>query len=421
MRKLFISIEKEFKLVVRDIEGIILIFLMPLILVIVVALLQHRTFQNVLESKIPIVIVDADNDSLGAAFRKGIASSGMFEVTDLVSPDTSQARLIKSQVAEGTYQIGVFIPPESSKAIKNRALLLVQQQLPNALVLDTVNMKQHAGIELIFDPITKSSFRNLAKSKMQEYAAQIETQLVFETYTKIIDALTNQTSEVIYPDKAVIQFNEVQISEYTDDKTPDAVQHNVPAYTLFGMFLICIPIAGNIIKERSDGCLARLKTMPVSYEVLMLGKTAVFVAIGLVQAALIIAVGYFVMPWLDLPQLHLFNNWGALFLISFASALAATGYGIAIGTLATTHTQASTFGSVSTVILAAIGGVWIPVMLMPEVMRAISEISPLSWGIKGYYDVFLRNASIVGVIPESAKLILFYVACNFISFKFNKH
>jgi len=117
------------------------------------------------------------------------------------------------------------------------------------------------------------------------------------------------------------------------------------------------------------------------------------------------------MPVLGLPGLQIGGNYLALFFISFASALAASGFGIAIGSVASTHVQASTFGSVSTVILAAIGGVWVPVMVMPEIMRKISAFSPLNWGVNGYYNVFLRNASLMDVMPEILKLMAFFVFC----------
>ena len=208
---------------------------------------------------------------------------------------------------------------------------------------------------------------------------------------------------------------------YTSGIIPNSVQHNVPAWTLFGMFLICIPIAGNIIKERNDGCLARLKTMPVSFMNIITGKSIVFITILMIQAILIILVGLFVMPHLGLPKLQINGNWGALFLISLSCAFAAAGYGIAIGSISKTQIQASTFGSISTVILAAVGGVWIPVIVMPEVMRTISQISPMNWGIHGYYDVFLRNASAIQVLPNVLKLFAFYIICTLLSVYFRRY
>jgi ABC-2 type transport system permease protein len=421
MKKLLASVYKESILLTRDIEGVILMFFMPLCLVVVMALLQHRTFQNLEETKIPIVIVDRDNDSLGIAFRNGIRNSKMFEVTEITDRDTIALNKARKEVAEGKYQIGILIPENTTKSIKNRAVGLVQKQLPLNLKAQQIPQNNKVVIKLFFDPITKSSFRDLAQSKLNEFASQTETRIIFQTYSKVIDALTSQSTAISFPEEPIMTFTEDFVSEYTGGIVPNAVQHNVPAWTLFGMFLICIPIAGNIIKERNEGCMARLKTIPVSYLGIMSGKSFVFIVICLIQAALIVLTGIFIMPLIGLPKLVICNNWLALLIITLASAFAASGYGVAIGTIASTHTQASTFGSVSTVILAAIGGVWIPVMVMPEFMRKISAFSPMNWGIQGYYDVFLRNASISEVLPNALKLFGFYVVCTLLSLYFRKY
>jgi ABC-2 type transport system permease protein len=421
MKKLLASVYKEYLLLSRDIEGVILMFFMPLSLVVVITLLQHRTFQNLEETKIPIVIVDFDNDSLGTAFRNGIRNSRIFEVKEITHPDSRTLDEARKNVADGKYQIGILIPENSTSSIKNKVIGLVQKQLPINFYVQIPHQDKEIVIKLFFDPITKPSFRDLARSKLNEFASQTETRIIFQTYSKVIYALTKQSSETNFPEEHIITFSEDYVSEYTGGTMPNAVQHNVPAWTLFGMFLICIPIAGNIIKERNEGCMARLKTIPVSYLGIMSGKSFVFIVICLMQAALIILVGIFIMPMFGLPKLIIHNNWGALFTITLASAFAASGYGVAIGTISSSFTQASTFGSVSTVILAAIGGVWIPVMIMPDIMRHISEFSPMNWGIRGYYDVFLRNAGTIEILPSALKLFVFYIVCTASSLYFRKY
>ena len=53
-----------------------------------------------------------------------------------------------------------------------------------------------------------------------------------------------------------------------------------------------------------------------------------------------------------------------------------------------------TFGAVSVVIAAAIGGIMVPVFAMPPVMQTISIFSPLSWGLNAFLDVFVRGGSL---------------------------
>ncbi|MDB4334811.1 ABC transporter permease [bacterium] len=421
MKKLLISIYKEGILLLRDIEGVIVMFVMPLILVMVVALLQQKSFDSINEEKIPVVIIDFDNEILGESLIEGLRSSNMFEITVVSGGDSTDLAKAKQSVAEGYYQIGIYVPQNTTAIVKGRAVSLVQQQIPGAVQSAENNLNAQGQIHLFFDPITKQSFKGLAKSTLMQFSSSVETKIVFEAYSKFIDALTNQSSELDFPDKPAIEFNESLVSEYTKGIIPNAVQHNVPAWILFGMFLICIPIAGNIIKERGDGCLARLKTMPVSYLQIMVGKVFVFVGICLIQALLMVLVGIVIMPLIGLPQLQVNGNWFALISVSLASGFAATGYGILIGSISSTQIQASAFGSVSTVIFAAIGGAWIPVMIMPGVMQKISSFSPMNWGIHGYYDVFLRSASTFEVLPDIGKLMLFSAICIGGSLFFKKY
>ncbi|MBK6345943.1 MAG: ABC transporter permease [Bacteroidales bacterium] len=420
LRKYLISVQKEALLLLRDIEGVVLIFLMPIILVLVVTLLQHRTFQNLAEVKIPVVLVDYDNDSLGNAFSRGIGNAGIFEVTTIRGTDSSQLQKARQDVAGGKYQIGIVIPEDATLSIKNRVIVLIQQQLPDALKTVKAGNSLQSTISLFFDPVTKESFKELTRASLEKFATSTENRIFITAYSKVIDAITGQQSVIDIPDEPGIVFREDLVSEYTGGVMPNSVQHNVPAWTLFGMFLICIPVAGSIIKERSEGCLARLKTLPISFLNILMPKTIVFVVICLLQALAIFLIGIYLMPVLGLPGLQIGGNNAALFFISFASALAASGFGIAIGSIASTHVQASTFGSVSTVILAAIGGVWVPVMVMPEIMRKISAFSPLNWGVTGYYNVFLRNASTLEVMPEILKLTAFFVICILAGIWFRK-
>ena len=419
MKKIFFSIYKESLILIRDIQGVMLLFFMPMILVVVVALLQHKTFQNLSETSISVIIVDNDGGEVGESLREGIKNQNIFKVTELIGDSAHFEENAKKQVAEGDFQIGIIIPKGATKAIKRRALLLVKQQVPSIKV-DTTGTENSTEINLLFDPVTKESFKLLVKSSFAEFSVKSEMSIIFKTYTKVLDALMNTRHDISYPDKPAFEIKEQLVSEYNDGILPNSTQHNVPAWTLFGMFLICIPVAGNVIKERTDGCLARIKTIPVNYFQIMSGKVAVYVIICVLQAVVILLMGIYILPMLGLPKLQLANI-SSFLLISFTSAFAATGYGIVIGTLATTQVQASTFGSVSSVILAALGGVWVPVNIMGPVMREISSFSPLNWGVQGFYSIFLRNDGILDILPYANRLFIFFLVCLLISVTFRKY
>ena len=62
----------------------------------------------------------------------------------------------------------------------------------------------------------------------------------------------------------------------------------------------------------------------------------------------------------------------------------------------------------SVVILAAIGGVWIPTFVMPPLMRTVARISPLNWGLEGFNTLFVRGGGLSDVAPYAAASLVFF-------------
>ena len=91
-----------------------------------------------------------------------------------------------------------------------------------------------------------------------------------------------------------------------------------------------------------------------------------------------------------------------------------------MGTIASTEQQGAIVGSLSILLLSAIGGVWVPTYVMPEVMRNISVVSPLNWSLNGFYELFLRGGGVADVALDSLKLIGFFIITMTVSLLVNK-
>ncbi|HEY4154745.1 MAG TPA: ABC transporter permease, partial [Puia sp.] len=111
--------------------------------------------------------------------------------------------------------------------------------------------------------------------------------------------------------------------------------------------------------------------------------------------------------------------WG-IAILTLATALAATGYGVLVGTLASTEQQGAIMGSLSILLLSALGGIWVPTYVMPESMRSISAFSPLNWSLDGYYKLFLRGSGAWAILADAMKLVIFSIATMAIS-SFTNH
>lgn len=198
--------------------------------------------------------------------------------------------------------------------------------------------------------------------------------------------------------------------------TPNSTQHNVPAWSIFAMFFMVISLGGNLVKERLSGSFVRLMTIPPSFPYTLISKILVYLGVAVSQLFLLFCIGYFIFPLLGLPQLQIPHAIIQLIVISVLCGLSAVSYAVLIGTYAKTQEQANGFGSVSVVIFAAIGGIWVPTFVMPDYMQTVALFSPLHWCLEGYYALFLKNGDWNSLSSPIIFLSLFIIICQILTF-----
>ncbi len=417
MHKLWASTYKEFLLLTRDFGGLAILFLMPLLLVITITLVQNDTFKTLKETKIPILLVDNDQGEVSKSILQNLKNSPLFEVNS-----QSSEKSVKELVLTGKYQLGIVIPKNLSKDLNLKVAenvegileIFGEEEESIPLVKSKLKPKE---IRLYFDPATQFSFRNSIKSGIDQMVSKIETQTIYKAFQ---EELTDDPSEDIFDTEPFILFKEIVPSDGEKEIIPNATQHNIPAWTLFAIFFIILPLSINMVKEKNQGTFVRLRTHPVAYATFLGGKTIVFLGVALIQFALMLLIGIYLFPWIGLPKLDVSGRLPLLFFVASFAGLAAVGLGLLLGTVAKTQEQSAPFGATFVVILAALGGVWVPVFAMPKFMQVLSNISPMNWGLNAFYDVFLRNVGILELLPEIALLFLFFVVTVVISVVYNE-
>lgn len=417
MHKLWASTYKEFLLLTRDIGGIAILFVMPLVLIITITLIQDSTFKSVTDAQIPILIVDNDQGNVSEIILKGLNESGTFEV--IIEPDETTARDL---VFKGKYQLAIIIPENLSVSLEQKVAQNVDgiiakfglEETPDATEIPKISSKE---VILYFDPATQLTFKSSVKNGIDKMISKIETQSIYKAFQ---EQISDDPNDAIFETDTFITFKEVLPSDNDKEMIPNSVQHNVPAWTLFAIFFIIVPLSINIVKEKSQGTFVRLRTNPVSYATVLGGKTLVYLVVCLIQFILMLLIGVFVFPAIGLPTLDVSGRIPLLFVVATFAGLAAIGLGLLLGTIAKTQEQSAPFGATFVVILAALGGVWVPVFVMPKAMQTLSHISPMNWGLNAFYDVFLRNGSFSDILPEISLLFLFFIATTLIAIIYNE-
>jgi ABC-2 type transport system permease protein len=417
MYKLLATIQKDVRVMARDRVGLLFMFGLPILLVVIVTSIQNSTFELMNKNTVPLLLCNRDTGVASHQFIQAVEQVGLFNILAATGTDSS----IRTRVQQKDAMLALVIPANFSVRVEARARMVAGKAMTSFGLEDSTSKR--AGydtgampIALYYHPILQASFRRSAEGALYSALQVVESKHILEN-------LYFSLNEKTLPDslESALLNNQATIEEYpvSRDRTrtiPNASQHNVPAWTVFAMFFVVISLASGIVREKVNGSFVRLKTLPTSYLVAILSKQVTYLTVTLVQAAVIFAIGVWLFPVIGLPTLHFPRDWAALIVVTFLCGWCAVSYAICIGVFARTEQQATGFGAISIVILAAIGGLMVPSFAMPGSFRLASSISPLHWGLEAYYGLFLEGGGFNTIWANILPLVLIIAGLQGLSF-----
>jgi ABC-2 type transport system permease protein len=415
MYKLWATIKKDWRIMARDRAGLIIMFLMPIILAIVIASVQNSTFELVNENKIPIIILNKDKGQAGKELSESIAHAGMFEIKPGDSTDDETTVIARMHKKDAL--LAIVIPETYTDEVLAKAEKVTRQALKGIIVSDNSIQNEDTTVTpltLYYHPVLQESFRKSVNGALSSTLQIVQSK-------HIVQNLYSAVNEEIIPDSLESQIianqtpvHEIPVSRDNNRNVPNATQHNIPAWTIFAMFFIVISLGSSIVREKQSGSFIRLRTMPTHFSLALISKQVSYIIITLLQAVVIFSIGIWLFPKMGLPALNLPSDIGGLFLVTLLCGWCAASFAICIGVFADTQEQANGFGSVSIVLLAAIGGLLVPSFVMPSGFQFIMRLSPLHWCLEAYYGLFLEGGKlgdiIMNVIPLLVITLLFQLA-----------
>src|ERR1044072_4268963 len=105
MKKITATIIKEWILLRRDFAGLMLLFIMPAILIVVMALVQDAPFRDYQELRFDLLIVDEDGGSLAQEIKSGLRQSKNFNVIEQVDGKQLTSDQLKVLHQKGEYHV----------------------------------------------------------------------------------------------------------------------------------------------------------------------------------------------------------------------------------------------------------------------------------------------------------------------------
>jgi ABC-2 type transport system permease protein len=413
MYKLWITIKKDTKILLRDRTGILLMFIMPVILVVVVTSVQDSTFKLMNKSKLPILVCNKDTGALSLQLISAINHVGLLKVSALPKAETSAD--INQTMKDRDAELAVIIPADFSARISGRAQNSANKALKSfGLQGDSVKQmfqSQEPPFTLYFSPVLQESLRFSVQGGLRSALQLIESR---ETLRKLYFAINEKQlspaleNEMLNSDSDI---GMVSVSKTMSREIPTSTQHNVPAWTIFAMFFIIMSLSASVVREKSSGSFIRLKTLPTNYAVGMISKQITYLAVTLVQAIVIFSMGIYLFPHIGLPGLNLPSDIIALIITTVITGWCAVSYAMVVGVFAETQIQGNGFGAVSIVILSVVGGLMVPSFAMEGVLKTVSNLSPLHWSLEAYYDLFLLGGKLSDVFTNL--IPLFFITLVF--------
>ncbi len=416
MFKLWLSIKKDTRILLRDKVGILLMFIMPIILVVVVTSIQNSTFELVNKNKLPILICNKDTGKASVQLIAAINKIGMFKVTQI---SKEKEKTVADEMHDQDALLGVVIPANFSERVSAKAKNVSGKALTSfGLQADTIK-KEAGGIDpltLYYNPVLQESLRFSVQGAIQSALQLVESRQTLRTLYFSInekplpeklenEMLSSQTTINMFP-----------VSKDGVRTTPNASQHNVPAWTIFAMFFVIMSLGGSVVREKISGSFIRLKTLPTSYLVGLLSKQITYLCVTLLQAIVIFSMGIWLFPYIGLPALNLPSDIFALFIVTLVCGWCAVSYSICVGVFAETQEQANGFGAVSIVILACIGGLMVPSFAMQGLAKTLSNFSPMHWCLQAYYTLFLEGGKLKDVLNNIGSLFIITLIIQFITY-----
>jgi ABC-2 type transport system permease protein len=417
MFKLWATIRKDVRVLLRDKVGIALMFVMPIILVVVVTSIQNSTFQLVNKNRLPILISNQDTGQSSKQLITAIGKIGMFKVAQL--PKTADEKLIADAMHNQDAMLGIVIPANFSARVKAKSKNVAGKALTSFGLQGDSTQKKVGDVDpltLYYNPILQESLRLSVKGALQSALQMVESRETLRTLyfalneTQLPEKLEND----MLNNRTII--NEVPVSKDGTRQTPNATQHNVPAWTIFAMFFIIMSLGGSVVREKVSGSFIRLKTLPTSYAVGLLSKQLTYMGVTMLQALVIFSIGIWLFPFFGLPALNLPADILALIITTLICGWCAVSYAICVGVFSQTQEQANGFGAVSIVILAAIGGLMVPSFAMQGAFKSAADISPMHWCLEAYYSLFLQGGKLADVMNNLIPLFAITLVIQFITY-----
>ncbi|MBI5933377.1 MAG: ABC transporter permease [Chloroflexi bacterium] len=383
MKKILSIIKKDVILRFSGASELLFFIILP---VVFTFLLAGGTPSGDEDPRIRVLIVDEAQTAISGQIFEELERSTA--VRPVLMERADALKEFDERRASTVFIIPAGVDAESLQAGSAEVELMKQ---PNNINATVVERAVGTAIRRVSSSVGAAQNAVSQREAKQVFASDAERQAYFDDALKLAQDIQKETPERV---KAV------------EAATPDQIEYDPRANSSAGQLItwVFIPLFGisaMFAYERQQGTLRRVLTTPTSKATYLLGTILGQVLMALVQMALLVLFGIFVM------KLQWGNEPLALFVILTAAALAAAAFGTTMGTFVKTEGQAGGLSIMFGMVFALMGGCWYPLELFPSAVQNAVKILPTTWAMQGLLDLVLRGRGLVEILPEAGVLLGF--------------
>ena len=387
------SLIKELKLLSRDLHGLAVLFVMPITFMLIMSLALSRDADPHAGSR--IALVGVSDDFINQQFADALAKDNI-QVTPMQPEKLADAQ---NGLHDKRFQLVLHNPNRVSDdlaANQPLQIYVAPDTEPSWLAAMKGVLRQHYTETRINAYFDGSSI----KIDNQKLPANIRHEIqkkVDEKNAEQLDAVS------AFLHRPMLEEHYLSAGSGAVAK-PNAVQHSVPAWLIFGMFFIMIPLSNVMALERQTNTITRLRLARAGAAGLIAAKLVPYFLINQLQFAGMLLLGRYLLPEIGVSALMLNGSLAPYALLSAAVSAAALGYALLVSVCAKSTEHAVVLGGGGIILMAALGGIMVPAHVMPETMQHITWVSPMAWGLKAFQALLLNRSGLHGIAPYLALL-----------------
>lgn len=395
---MFHIINKDLLQAFKDVKGLLLSFILPIVLISLFSLVYGGFQNSVKDSAQDILYCDADSSVTSNDLLEKLQSEKGLNITQKPLLEAEQL------VINGHFPSALLVYKGFEDSIQNGGKAPIEFIYDESKSME-MGLTQGALMSTLMPFLgEKGSKKQIHQFIDSKYENELPEEIISEIHTDIEKQFQGNDNESVF-EVDELESRAVSVKE-------DLPWGLIQAFAGTSIMMLLFSIAsmgGSIIREKELGTMKRILYSPIKPWQIIMGKFGSGFVYAMIQMSILI-----VFSWLVFG-LDIFRNFGGLIVLSLSISLAVSGFGILIASFAKSQKQVESLALIIILVMSALGGSMMPLFLFPEFLKGVAHFTLNYWAIDGFYDTLGRDVGFLSIAFNAMILFIFAIISSLIA------